>query len=81
MRRLLTIKGVIVMVALVVLLAIGATYVVAQGIFNKNVTATWSVQISGDAIQVYEADGTTVVSAIDFGTSFRELLVESQEVV
>ena len=29
MRRLLTIKGVIVMVALVVLLAIGATYVVA----------------------------------------------------
>ena len=72
MRRLLTIKGVIVMVALVVLLAIGATYVVAQGIFNKNVTATWSVQISGDAIQVYEADGTTVVSAIDFGTSFRD---------
>ena len=26
--------------------------------------------ISGDAIQVYEADGTTVVNAIDFGTTF-----------
>ena len=30
------------------------------------------MQISGDAIQVYEADGTTVVNAIDFGISHRD---------
>ena len=71
MKRLVTIKGVLVM-AVVVLLTIGATYVAAQGIFDKTVTGAWTVAISGDAIQVYEADGTTVVSAIDFGTSFKD---------
>ena len=72
MKRLMTIKGIIVIAALVVLLAIGATYVVAQGIFDKTVSATWTLVISGDGIQVYEADGTTVVNEIDFGTSFKD---------
>ena len=72
MKRLMTFKGIIVMAALVVLLAIGATYIVAQGIFDKAVSATWTVVISGDGIEVYEADGTTVVNAIAFGTSFRD---------
>ena len=72
MKRLMTIKGIIVMAAVVVLLAIGATYVTAQMLFDKTVSATWTVVISGDAIEVYEADATTVVNAIDFGTSFRD---------
>ena len=72
MNRLLTTKGIGIMAAVVLVLAVGATYVAAQGVFDKNVTANWSVQISGDAIQVYEADGTTVVNAIDFGTSFTD---------
>ena len=72
MKRLLTTKGIGIMAAVALILAVGAAYVAAQGVFDKNVTASWSVQISGDAIQVYEADGTTVVNAIDFGTSFTD---------
>ena len=72
MKRLLTIKGLSVVLAVVAILALAAAYVAAQGVFDKNVTASWTVLISGDAIQVYEEDGATVVNAIDFGTSFTD---------
>ena len=72
MKRLLTTKGIGIMVTVLLILAVGAAYVAAQGVFDKNVTANWTVQISGDAIQVFEVDGTTVVNAIDFGTSFTD---------
>ena len=72
MKRLLTTKGIGIMATVVLILAVAAAYVAAQGVFDKNVTASWSVQISGDAIQVFEQDGTTVVNAIDFGTSFTD---------
>ena len=72
MKRLLTIKGLGMVAAVVAILALAAAYVAAQGVFDKNVTASWTVLISGDAIQVYEEDGATVVNVIDFGTSFTD---------
>ncbi len=68
MKRLLTIKGLAMVAAMVVILAAAAAYVAAQGVFEKNVPASWTLLISGDAIQVYEADGATVINGIAFGT-------------
>ncbi len=39
-------------------------------VFDRPLTATWTVLISGDApIEVYEADGVTPVDVIDFGVT------------
>ena len=43
MNRLLTTKGLGIVAAVVLILAVGAAYVAANGVFSKNVTASWTV--------------------------------------
>ena len=69
MRRYLTFKGILATLAVAALLAGGVAYA-AHNAFNRAITATWTVAISGDEpIQVYEADGFTPVTEIDFGVT------------
>ncbi len=72
MKRILTLRRSLLVVAALIVLAaaVGGTYVAAQQLFQRTITATWTILVSGDAIQVYEADGTTVVTSIDFGVSY-----------
>ena len=57
---------------LALIAAIGVVYA-TQVAFDRSITATWTVLISGDEpIQVYEADGVTPVTEIDFGVSFMD---------
>ena len=68
MKHILSIKGGIALAAVVVILAVGAAYA-ANLVFDKSVTGRVRFLVSGDdLIQVFEADGTTVVNEIDFGT-------------
>ena len=64
MKRILTLRRSLLVVAALIVLAaaVGGTYVAAQQLFQRTITATWTILVSGDAIQVYEADGTTVVT-------------------
>ena len=69
MKRILTIKGAIVLGVAAMLLAGAAIY--AQQVFNVNLTGNLTLVISGDAIQVYEGDGVTPINtggALNFGT-------------
>ena len=67
MRLVLILKGAIILAMVTLLLAVGGAYAITV-VFDKNVTGTVQVAVS-DAIQVYEMDGTTVVTSIDFGTA------------
>ena len=86
MRHILNIKGIIALGVMVVVLAVGATYA-ANMVFDKVVPAKWTtVLTTGDEpIDVYEADGTTLLTQIDFGTtkidSFGKVQIPTHKVV
>ena len=68
MKRLLTLKGVLLIAIVVIIAAGGAAYAV-DFVFDRAVTAKLNVVIiSEQPIEVYEDDGVTVVNEIDFGT-------------
>ena len=55
---------------MIVILAASAVYAANSG-FDRTVIGKWVVLTTGDApIEVYEADGVTPVTEIDFGTTF-----------
>ena len=71
MRRLLTIKGAIVLAAFVALMATAGLYA-NHRFFEVNVNASVNLVVSGDAIQVFSGDGVTPVNSgdsLDFGTA------------
>ena len=68
MKRLLTLKGVL-LVAIVVIIAAGGAAYAVNFVFDRAVTAKLNVVvISEQPIEVYEDDSVTVVNEIDFGT-------------
>jgi len=77
MKRLLSIKGAVVLIVVVVLVAMGAIYA-ANTAFDKTVTATWTVLI----LRVVRVGGTTrreLVYGLDTLSSMNKTLMPRTE--
>lgn len=71
MKRLLTLKGGIALVAVAMFVAGGATYA-THLVFDVNITSTAELIVSGDPIQIFSGDGVTRINSgdpLDFGTA------------